>query len=117
MRAAPIREEQKYGGIRVHLLALLGKVRIPLQVDVGFGDVVTPAPAEVAFPTCPHRRCASTLVRRSLLLGHESFQANQKYERAAPALKEVAVARTAPLGTKPGRYRPSDAFLAFRDGL
>lgn len=51
VRAAPIREEQEYGGIRVHLLALLGKARIPLQVDVGFGDVVTPAPQEVAFPT------------------------------------------------------------------
>lgn len=51
VRAAPIRKEQEYGGIRVHLLALLGKARIPLQVDVGFGDVVTPAPAEVAFPT------------------------------------------------------------------
>ena len=50
VRAAPIREEQEYGGIRVHLLALLGKARIPLQVDVGFGDVVTPAPSEVAFP-------------------------------------------------------------------
>lgn len=51
VRAAPIREEQEYGGIRVRLLALLGKARIALQVDVGFGDVVTPAPAEVAFPT------------------------------------------------------------------
>jgi hypothetical protein len=54
VRAAPIREEQEYGGIRVHLLALLGKARIPLQVDVGFGDVVTPAPAEVSFPTLLH---------------------------------------------------------------
>lgn len=51
VRAAPIREEQEYGGIRVHLLAMLGKARIPLQVDVGFGDVVTPAPAEVVYPT------------------------------------------------------------------
>lgn len=51
VRAAPIREDQEYGGIRVHLLALLGKARIPLQVDVGFGDVVTLAPVEVAFPT------------------------------------------------------------------
>lgn len=51
VRAAPIREEQEYGGIRVHLLAMLGKARIPLQVDVGFGDVVTPTPAEIAFPT------------------------------------------------------------------
>ena len=53
----------------------------------------------------------------ALLLGHESVQAIQIYERADPALKEVAVARAAPLGTKPGRYRPSDTFLAFLDGL
>ncbi|HEX6122910.1 MAG TPA: nucleotidyl transferase AbiEii/AbiGii toxin family protein [Ktedonobacterales bacterium] len=51
VRAAPIREEQEYGSIRVHLLALLGKARLPLQVDVGFGDVVTPTPADIAFPT------------------------------------------------------------------
>jgi hypothetical protein len=37
--------------------------------------------------------------------------------RADPALKEEAIARTAPLGVKPGRYRPSDTLLAFLDGL
>ncbi len=47
----PIREDQEYGGIRIHLLAMLGKARIPLQIDIGFGDVVTPAPAESIFPT------------------------------------------------------------------
>jgi hypothetical protein len=51
VQAAPIREDQEYGGIRAHVLALLGKARMPLQVDVGFGDVVTPAPAEIDFPT------------------------------------------------------------------
>ena len=51
VQAAPIREDQEYGGVRVHLLALLGKARLPLQIDIGFGDVVTPAPLAVAFPT------------------------------------------------------------------
>lgn len=51
VRVAPIREDQEYGGIRVHFLALLGKARIPLQVDVGFGDVVTPTPSAATFPT------------------------------------------------------------------
>jgi predicted nucleotidyltransferase component of viral defense system len=46
-----IRDEMEYGGIRINLLALLGNARIPLQVDVGFGDAVTPAPSEVDFPT------------------------------------------------------------------
>ena len=53
----------------------------------------------------------------ALLLGHESIKTTQIYEHADPALKEKAIARTAPLGTKPGRYRPSDALLAFLEGL
>jgi hypothetical protein len=51
VRAAPIREAEQYGGLRVTLLALLGNARIPLQVDIGFGDVVTPGPTEVEVPT------------------------------------------------------------------
>ena len=53
----------------------------------------------------------------ALLLGHESTQTTHIYEHADPALKEEAIARTAPLGIKPGRYRPSDTLLAFLDGL
>jgi site-specific recombinase XerD len=53
----------------------------------------------------------------ALLLGHESIQTTHIYEHADPALKEEAIARTAPLGIKPGRYRPSDALLAFLEGL
>jgi len=53
----------------------------------------------------------------ALWLGHESTQTTHIYEHADPALKEQAIARTAPLGAKPGRYRPSDALLAFLEGL
>jgi integrase/recombinase XerD len=53
----------------------------------------------------------------ALWLGHESTQTTHIYEHADPKLKEQAIARTAPLGTKPGRYRPSDPTLAFLDGL
>jgi integrase/recombinase XerD len=49
--------------------------------------------------------------------GHESTLTTHIYEHADPALKEKAIARTAPLGVKPGRYRPSDTLLAFLDGL
>lgn len=48
--AEPIKEDQEYEGIRVRLQARLGNARIPLQVDIGFGDVVTPAPLEVDYP-------------------------------------------------------------------
>lgn len=48
--AESIREEALYGGIRVKLLCKLGNIRIPLHVDVGFGDAITPEPALCTFP-------------------------------------------------------------------
>ncbi|MCY4058753.1 MAG: nucleotidyl transferase AbiEii/AbiGii toxin family protein [Gammaproteobacteria bacterium] len=51
VRAAPIRERQAESGIRVRLTADLDGARISLQVDVGFGDVVTPRVVETEFPT------------------------------------------------------------------
>jgi hypothetical protein len=46
-----IREDHAYGGVRVTLTVLLGTARIPLQIDVGFGDAVTPAAELTIFPT------------------------------------------------------------------
>ncbi|MCY3024586.1 MAG: nucleotidyl transferase AbiEii/AbiGii toxin family protein [Planctomycetota bacterium] len=45
-----IREDQEYGGLRVTFVARLERALIPVQVDVGFGDAVTPAPQETEFP-------------------------------------------------------------------
>jgi len=53
----------------------------------------------------------------AIWLGHESVKTTHIYEHADPALKEQVVARLAPLGAKPGRYRPPDALLAFLEGL
>lgn len=46
----PIREEQEYGGVRVELVARVTTARLRLQVDVGFGDAITPAATMVEFP-------------------------------------------------------------------
>lgn len=53
----------------------------------------------------------------ALWLGHESVKTTYIYQQADPALREQAVARLAPIGTKPGRYRPTDKLLAFLEGL
>ena len=53
----------------------------------------------------------------ALWLGHESIKTTRIYAHADPALQEPANARIAPVGTKPGRYRPTDALLAFLEGL
>jgi integrase/recombinase XerD len=42
----------------------------------------------------------------ALWLGHENTKTTHIYEHADPALKEQAIARIAPFGTKPGRYQP-----------
>jgi integrase/recombinase XerD len=53
----------------------------------------------------------------ALWLGHEKTDTVQIYLHADLALKERALARTAPLQTTPGRYRPTDALLDFLEGL
>lgn len=51
IQVTEIREDQEYKGQRVKLLAYLGKARIPVQIDIGFGDVVTPVAEEISYPT------------------------------------------------------------------
>lgn len=51
VRARPIRAEDEHQGIRVTLLAMLKRIRIPLQVDVGTGDRVVPPPEDISYPT------------------------------------------------------------------
>jgi len=51
IRVERIRDEEAYEGVRVLLEARLGDVRIPLQIDVGFGDAIVPAPEELEYPT------------------------------------------------------------------
>jgi integrase/recombinase XerD len=53
----------------------------------------------------------------ALWLGHESVETTQMYLHADMRLKEQALARTAPLDVKPGRYRPGDRLLAFLESL
>lgn len=45
-----IRKAANYSGVRVSLLALLGQSKAPVQVDIGYGDAVTPAPQKTAYP-------------------------------------------------------------------
>lgn len=51
VRADAIREDTTYGGTRITLAARIGSARCALQIDVGFGDAVTPQPQTVVYPT------------------------------------------------------------------
>ncbi len=50
IRAEEIRKEANYAGIRVTLLGWVDGARCPIQVDVGYGDAVTPEPEAVEYP-------------------------------------------------------------------
>jgi len=50
VQADDIREDNAYGGVRIRLLGKLGTAEVPVQIDVGAGDVVTPAPESATFP-------------------------------------------------------------------
>jgi hypothetical protein len=61
LEAEPIREDVEYGGVRIRTQATIAGARIPIQVDVGFGDAITPGPIEIDYPTlldapAPHLR-------------------------------------------------------------
>lgn len=49
VRASEIRKEANYNGIRVIMIGLIDGARCHLQIDIGYGDAVTPAPEEVDY--------------------------------------------------------------------
>lgn len=51
IKVQAIREEQAYDGVRISLSGALNKARVSLQIDVGFGDVVTPSPEMIEYPS------------------------------------------------------------------
>ena len=46
-----IKEDADYEGVRVKFHAVLAKARVPMQIDIGFGDVVVPEPTKIEYPT------------------------------------------------------------------
>lgn len=78
VRGERIKDEEKYEGVRLHMTALIEKTRVPLQIDVGFGDRVVPEPEEIDFPTlldfpAPHLK---SYTRESMVA--EKFEAMVK---------------------------------------
>jgi len=43
--------QREYEGIRIRFKAQIGSAQIPMQIDIGFGDIVTPYPDDVIYPT------------------------------------------------------------------
>lgn len=72
IHAAPIRADAVYDGVRVTFLAFLGSARVPVQVDVGFGDAALPSPVLVELPTLlAHPRPTLRAYRREVAIAEK----------------------------------------------
>jgi len=97
-------------------------------VDRHVATAAEACPSLAAKDVTPHtlrHSCAMNLLRHgvdtatiALILGHEDVRTTYGvYLHADLALKERAIAKTAPPRTRGGRYRPTDSLLAFLEGL
>jgi len=50
IRGEEIRDDQEYHGVRLRFEARLAGARIPIQIDIGFGDAVAPPPEVIDYP-------------------------------------------------------------------
>lgn len=45
-----IREDNNYGGLRVATTATIARARVPIRIDIGFGDAITPGTHDIEYP-------------------------------------------------------------------
>ncbi|MET7302552.1 tyrosine-type recombinase/integrase [Embleya sp. NPDC005575] len=88
-------------------------------------------PCPIATRASPHtasadtrHSCAMSLLQAgvdttviALWLGHAGVRSTDAYVHADMTIKEKALALTAPITARPGRYTPTDKVLAFLDRL
>lgn len=75
IRGEAIREASLYDGIRLRLVATLGRARIPVQIDVGFGDAAGPSAVELAYPTLLEQDAPRILTYRPEFVVAEKLEA------------------------------------------
>ena len=67
---------KEYHGVRLSLLAHLDTAQQPISMDVGFGDVITPSPQQLTFPSLISTAPSANILAYSLeTVVAEKFQA------------------------------------------
>ena len=51
VKAESARAEEEYTGVRITLSATLAGAKLPIQIDIGFGDAVTPGARDIDYPS------------------------------------------------------------------
>lgn len=91
VKTGPIRNEVRYGGVRAMLAVNLAGARLSLQIDVGFGDVITPEAREgqwqdlLGFPsarllTYPPETVIAEKLEAAVSLGRDNSRMKDFYD-------------------------------------
>jgi hypothetical protein len=75
LRAAAAREEDEYAGVRLNFMAELAGARLPIQVDIGYGDAITPGPIDIEYPSLLDQPAARLKAYPPETVVAEKFQA------------------------------------------
>jgi predicted nucleotidyltransferase component of viral defense system len=93
LEVGPIREEQEYGGVRVVLVAQVTSAKVRLQIDIGFGDAITPEAVAVDYPAlldfpaprlraCPRETVVAEKLEAMVKLGQANSRMKDFYDLA-----------------------------------
>jgi len=89
LKAETLRQEEEYQGIRLTLRGRLGTAVIPMQVDIGFGDRVYPAPSRQLFPCLlPDLPAADVLMYPPETVVAEKFEAMVRFAEDNGRIKD-----------------------------
>src|SRR3546814_5479514 len=75
LRAAAARAEDEYAGVRIDFVAELAGARLPMHVDIGYGDAITPGAIEIEYPSLLGQPTEHLLAYPPETVVAENFQA------------------------------------------
>lgn len=89
LTAAPIRAADEYGGVRLRTTATLANARIPVVIDVAFGDAIEPGLLTIDFPVLLDLPSPRVRAYAPETVIAEKFQAMVALGRANSRMKDI----------------------------
>lgn len=88
VQAERIAEDADYQGVRATFSAFLGKSQLPMQIDIGFSDVITPEPEAIVYPSILEYPAAELLAYNRETVIAEKFEAMAKLGELNSRMKD-----------------------------
>ena len=89
LTASPIREADQYGGVRLRTTAALANARIPVVIDIAFGDAIEPGLLSIDYPVLLDQPAPKVRAYAPETVIAEKFQAMVALGRANSRMKDI----------------------------